>query len=72
MNITKTGIMAYVEIPKLNIYMPVYHGTDEGVLQIAAGHLPGQFPACRRRNTIVLYPDIGDCLLRNYLRILIS
>lgn len=33
--------MAYVEIPKLNIYMPVYHGTDEGVLQIAAGHLPG-------------------------------
>ena len=41
LDITKTGIMAYVEIPKLNIYMPVYHGTDEGVLQIAAGHLPG-------------------------------
>ena len=36
LDITKTGIMAYVEIPKLNIYMPVYHGTDEGVLQIAA------------------------------------
>lgn len=45
LNITKTGIMAYIEIPKLNVYMPVYHGTDEGVLQIAAGHLPGSsFP----------------------------
>ena len=45
LDITKTGIMAYIEIPKLNVYMPVYHGTDEGVLQIAAGHLPGSsFP----------------------------
>ena len=47
----KTGIMAYVEIPKLNIYMPVYHGTDEGVLQIAAGHLPGSSPPVGGENT---------------------
>lgn len=33
------GIMGYVEIPSLKITLPVYHGTDEGVLQIAIGHL---------------------------------
>ena len=30
-----------MEIPKLNIYIPIYHGVDEGTLQIAAGHIPG-------------------------------
>ena len=33
--------MGYMEIPKLNIYIPIYHGVDEGTLQIAAGHIPG-------------------------------
>ena len=64
--------MAYVEIPKLNIYMPVYHGTDEGVLQIAAGHLPGSSLPVGGENTHSLISGHRDCLLRNYLRILIS
>lgn len=34
-----TGIMGYVEIPSINVTLPVYHGTDEAVLQIAVGHL---------------------------------
>lgn len=38
---TDTGIMAYIEIPKLKVYMPIYHGVDEGTLQVAAGHIPG-------------------------------
>ena len=33
------GIMGYIEIPKLDIVCPIYHGTDEAVLQIAIGHL---------------------------------
>src|SRR3712207_2772860 len=42
---TDTGIMAYMEIPKLKVHMPIYHGTDEGVLQVAIGHIPGSsFP----------------------------
>ncbi|MBQ9327919.1 MAG: class C sortase [Solobacterium sp.] len=41
LNITGTGIMSYVEIKKLNISLPIYHGTDESVLQIAIGHIPG-------------------------------
>ncbi|MBP3384524.1 MAG: class C sortase [Firmicutes bacterium] len=34
-----TDVMAYVEIPKIKCMLPVYHGTDEAVLQVAAGHL---------------------------------
>ena len=41
LNVIETGIMAYVEIPKIGEKMPIYHGTDEAVLQIAIGHIPG-------------------------------
>lgn len=42
---TGTGILGYVEIPKINVRLPVYHTTDEGVLQIAVGHMEGtSFP----------------------------
>ena len=34
-----TGIMGYVEIPSIGVTLPIYHGTDETVLQIAVGHL---------------------------------
>lgn len=34
-----TGIMGYVSIPKFHIKLPVYHGINESVLQIAIGHL---------------------------------
>ena len=33
------GIMGYVEIPDIDITLPIYHGTDEMVLQVAIGHL---------------------------------
>ena len=33
------GIMGYVEIPDIDISLPIYHGTDELVLQVAIGHL---------------------------------
>ena len=39
LNISSTGIMGYVEIPKINCNLPIYHGTDESVLQVAVGHL---------------------------------
>lgn len=41
LDITGTGIMGYVTIPRIKVKLPVYHGTSEGVLQIAAGHLAG-------------------------------
>lgn len=39
LNIGGNGIMGYIEIPGLKVTLPIYHGTDEGVLQIAIGHL---------------------------------
>jgi len=39
LNVSGTGIMGYVEIPRINCKLPIYHGTDEAVLQVAVGHL---------------------------------
>lgn len=36
-----TGIMGYIEIPKINCSLPIYHGTDASILQIAIGHIEG-------------------------------
>ena len=41
LNIGGNGIMGYIDIPKIHITLPIYHGTDEAVLQIAIGHLAG-------------------------------
>ena len=41
LDVTGTGIMGYVEIPSLDCMLPIYHGTDEAVLQIAVGHIAG-------------------------------
>ena len=38
---TGTGIMGYIEIPKINCSLPIYHSTSEAVLQVAVGHLEG-------------------------------
>ena len=39
LNVGGNGIMGYIEVPKMDIVYPIYHGTDEAVLQIAIGHL---------------------------------
>ena len=41
LNLTGDGMMGYVEIPKINIKIPVFHTTEDEVLQKAAGHLEG-------------------------------
>ena len=41
LNPTGSGIMGYIEIPKISCSLPIYHGTDEAVLQIAVGHIEG-------------------------------
>lgn len=41
LDVTGTGIMAYVDIPKINTTLPIYHGTDDAILQVAVGHIPG-------------------------------
>lgn len=39
LDVSGLGIMGYVEIPTLNCSLPIYHGTDDAVLQVAIGHL---------------------------------
>lgn len=41
LDITGTGIMGYITIPDINVNLPVYHGTSEGVLNVAVGHMEG-------------------------------
>ncbi len=41
LNVSGNGIMGYIEIESINCYLPIYHGVEETVLQIAVGHIEG-------------------------------
>lgn len=41
LDITGTGIMGYIDIDRINVELPIYHGIGKAVLQVGAGHLPG-------------------------------
>ena len=38
---TEDGVMGFVEIPSINVSLPIYHGTAEQTLEVGAGHLEG-------------------------------
>lgn len=45
LNVSGTGIIGYITIDKINVELPIYHGTSEAVLDVAVGHLEGSsFP----------------------------
>lgn len=39
LNVSGLGIMGYIEIPEIDVSLPIYHGTEDPVLQVAVGHL---------------------------------
>ena len=39
LNMDARGLIAYVEIPKIDVYLPIFHGTSLEVLSMGAGHL---------------------------------
>lgn len=41
LNVDGSGMMGYVRIPKINVELPIYHGTSESVLQAGVGHFWG-------------------------------
>ena len=41
LNVSGNGIMGYIEIPAIDCFLPIYHGTNEAVLQTSIGHLEG-------------------------------
>lgn len=54
LDITGTGIMGYVQIKSIGVNLPIYHTVDEGILQIAVGHIPGSsFPVGGERTHCV-------------------
>lgn len=46
-----TGIMGYLEIPAINVSLPIYHGAEEAVLQKGIAHLPGSSLPIGGKNT---------------------
>ncbi|SCY69203.1 class C sortase [Butyrivibrio sp. INlla14] len=52
---TGTGIMGYIEIENIGVNLPIYHGTEETVLQVGIGHLEGtSFPTGKTSTHAVL------------------
>ena len=41
LDVDNSGVTGYVSVPKVNISLPIYHGTDDSVLQSGVGHLEG-------------------------------
>lgn len=41
LDVSGTGVMGYLEVPKINVSLPIYHGTESTVLEFAIGHLAG-------------------------------
>lgn len=39
LDITEDGVMGYIEIPKISVYLPIYHGTRDEVLEQGVGHI---------------------------------
>ena len=53
LDISGQGVMGYIEIPEIDVSLPIYHGTEDPVLQVAVGHLEwtslpvgGESPHC--------------------------
>lgn len=51
LDITENGMMGIIEIPKINVRLPIFHTSDEEVLETAAGHLEGSFLPVGGENT---------------------
>lgn len=78
LNITGSGVMGYIEIPTINVHLPIYHGTEENVLQVAVGHLDwtslptgGENTHCvlsghRGLPSARLFTDLDDLVVGDY------
>lgn len=51
LNISGNGVMGYISIPFIKVELPIYHGTGEEVLNIAAGHMKGTSLPVGGKNT---------------------
>ena len=56
LNLDGSGIMGYIEIPELKVSLPIYHSVDDGVLQVAVGHMPG--------TSLPIYHGVDEAVLQ--------
>lgn len=55
LNLTDSGIMGRIEIPKINVDLPIYHGTEDDVLSKGIGHFkPSSLPVGGKSTRSVL------------------
>ena len=71
LNVTGNGMMGYIEIEKLNLRLPIYHGTSESVLSAAIGHLeqtslPVGAASFDEELGIPMSPDGSHCALSGH------
>ena len=70
LDLTGTGMMGYVTIPKISQELPVYHGTSEGVLATSVGHIEGSSLPIGGENThsvISAHRGLPNATLFTYL-----
>lgn len=63
-----SGIMGYIEIPRISVRLPIYHGTTEEVLQHGIGHLGGLPAGGRRGHPRGVFRPPGAALGAAFLR----
>jgi len=51
LNVNNNGMMGYISINKIKVEIPIYHGTDSSVLNVAVGHLEGSSLPVGGKNT---------------------
>ena len=72
LDVSDNGILGYIEIPKIKVSLPIYHGTDEGILQIAVGHIEAHRFQLEDREHMPYYQDTEVYPLLSFLPIWMS
>lgn len=68
LNVSDIGIMGSIEIPAIDCSLPIYHGTQESVLQVAVGHLEGSSLPTGGRAPTASLPATGDYPEQGFLQ----
>lgn len=60
LSVDEDGLIGYIDIPKINVYLPIYHGTSEEILSKGAGHLQNtSFPVGGKSTHAVISAHSG-------------
>lgn len=69
LNLNNDGMMGYISIPKIDVKLPIYHSTDNEVLQKYVGHLEGSSLPVGGKSTHGVWRLTGGCPAPDCLRI---